>query len=141
MYYGLWSIHKLLLIVFISSLLKLNHMPLQSAIPILAFLDLNESISFYRKIGFNCNDKWKEYLMCSRDNIEIHLWKCNDENIPKNTGCYVRVNEIEILYAEFSALNIIHPHGKLEEKPWGLKQFSILDNSGNIIHFGEFLAS
>lgn len=115
-------------------------MPLQSAIPILAFLDLNESISFYRKIGFNCNDKWTEYLMCSRDNIEIHLWKCNDENIPKNTGCYVRVNEIEILYAEFSALNIIHPHGKLEEKPWGLKQFSILDNSGNIIHFGEFLA-
>lgn len=116
-------------------------MPLLSAIPILAFLEADKTLAFYRMLGFECNDNWKEYLMCSRDEIEIHLWKCNDENIPKNTGCYVRVNEIENLYAEFSALNIIHPHGKLEAKPWGLKQFSILDNSGNIIHFGEFITA
>ena len=77
-------------------------MPMQSAVPILAFLDANESASFYKKIGFDCNDNWKEYLMCSRDKIEIHLWKCDDPAIPKNTGCYVRVDEIDTL------LSLIH---------------------------------
>jgi hypothetical protein len=32
----------------------------------------------------------------------------------------------------------VHPNGKLENKPWGIRQFSILDNSGNILHFGEY---
>ena len=53
-------------------------MPLQSAIPILAFLNLEETAAFYRKIGFTVNTSWKEYLMCSRDGIEIHLWKCDN---------------------------------------------------------------
>lgn len=114
-------------------------MPLQSAIPILAFLDQPETEAFYRQLGFSCNSNWPDYLMCTRDNIEIHLWKCNDENIPKNTGCYIRVNDIDKLYQEFDALNIIHPNGKLENKPWKIRQFSILDNSGNIIHFGQYL--
>jgi hypothetical protein len=114
-------------------------MPLQSAIPILAFLEQTKTVAFYEQLGFSCNSNWPDYLMCARDNIEIHLWKCNDENIPKNTGCYIRVNEIDKLYKEFDALNIIHPNGKLENKPWKIRQFSILDNSGNIIHFGEFL--
>lgn len=112
-------------------------MPLQSAIPILAYLDKAETTSFYASIGFEYNDQYDGYIMCSRDAIEIHLWKCDDPAIPKNTGCYVRVNEIETLYASFQALNIIHPNGKLNVMPWGVKQFSILDNSGNIIHFGE----
>ena len=114
-------------------------MPLLTATPILAFLDLKETVSFYKKLGFECNDNWEEYLMCHRDSISIHLWKCNDESIPKNTGCYIYVSEIELLYKEFTALNIIHPNGKLEDKPWGMRQFSILDNSGNIIHFGQSL--
>jgi hypothetical protein len=114
-------------------------MPLQSAIPILAFLDQTKTVAFYEQLGFSCNSNWPDYLMCVRDNIEIHLWKCNDESIPKNTGCYIRVNEIDNLYKEFDALNIIHPNGKLENRPWKIRQFSILDNSGNIIHFGQFL--
>ncbi len=112
-------------------------MPLLTATPILAFLDTDETVAFYSKFGFDCNASWKGYIMCERDSISIHLWQCDDPSIPKNTGCYVYVNEIEALYKECEDLNIVHPNGKLEQKPWGLKQFSILDNSGNIIHFGQ----
>ena len=112
-------------------------MPLETAIPILAYLDKKETVSFYASLGFQCNAIWDGYIMCDRDKISIHLWKCDDPGIPKNTGCYVRVSEIDKLYAEFSALNIIHPNGPLETKPWGMRQFSILDNSGNIINFGQ----
>lgn len=112
-------------------------MSLLTAIPILAFLEANETIEFYQKLGFQCNANWDGYLMFNRDQISIHLWKCDDESIPKNTGCYINVDEIEKLYEEFSAFNIIHPNGQLEVKPWEMKQFSILDNSGNILHFGQ----
>lgn len=115
-------------------------MPLQIAIPQLAFLNLEETVEFYTKLGFKCNDNWKEYLMCSRDNIEIHLWKCDDPQIPKNTGCYVRVTEVDKLYEVYKALNIIHPNGPLTDRPWEMREFSILDNSGNIIHFGESIS-
>ena len=112
-------------------------MALLSATPILAFLDKDKTVTFYTQIGFECNANWDGYLMFKRDNISIHLWQCNDENIPKNTGCYVYVDQIQDLYQELSNLNFIHPNGKLETTPWGMKQFSILDNSGNIIHFGQ----
>jgi Glyoxalase superfamily protein len=115
-------------------------MPLEKAIPILAFLDLGASSAFYRSLGFECNDKWGNYLICSRDNIEIHLWQCDDPEIPKQTGCYVRVTGVKDLYEECQKLGVVHPNGKLEDKPWGIRQFSILDNSGNIIHFGEYLS-
>ena len=111
-------------------------MPLQTAIPILAFLDLQDTVKFYQQLGFH-NDNWKEYLMCGRDNIEIHLSKCDNPEIPKNTGCYVNVTEVDALYKECQKLDCIHPEGQLSDKPWEMRQFSIVDNSGNIIHFGQ----
>lgn len=114
-------------------------MALLAATPILAFLKPEETIAFYKKLGFTCNAEWPGYLMFQRDQVSIHLWLCDDENIPKNTGCYVKVKDIEDLYQECTALGIIHPQGKLEDKPWNMRQFSILDNSGNIIHFGQEL--
>ncbi|GAB1453064.1 hypothetical protein MASR2M47_31200 [Draconibacterium sp.] len=31
----------------------------------------------------------------------------------------------------------IHPNGKLETKPWGQKEFSILDPDNNLLTFGQ----
>ena len=33
----------------------------------------------------------------------------------------------------------IHPNGKLETKPWGFKEFAVLDPGGLCIHFAERL--
>ncbi len=112
---------------------------LKTAIPILAYLNDKETIAFYtQKLGFTSHGNWEGYLMFTKDEIELHLWICDDENIPKNTGCYIRLDEIETFYAECLKQNIVHPNGKLELKPWNIYQFSILDNSGNIINFGQF---
>ncbi|MBY0535668.1 MAG: VOC family protein [Chitinophagaceae bacterium] len=114
-------------------------MSLLAAVPILAYLNKEETVAFYTNLKFEVNAVWDGYIMCSRDEIEIHLWQCNDPEIPKNTGCYVRVNKIEGLNDECTLLGCVHPNGALEDKPWGMRQFSILDNSGNIIHFGQRL--
>jgi hypothetical protein len=31
----------------------------------------------------------------------------------------------------------IHPNGKLQTKPWGQKEFSILDPDNNLLTFGQ----
>ena len=114
---------------------------LKYAIPILASLNAEETIKFYEeKLGFTLHNNWDGYLIFSRNGVNIHLWPTNDAEIPKNTGCYVNVTEVDKLYAEFKAMGIIHPNGPLKLMPWKMKQFSILDNSGNIIHFGEQIA-
>lgn len=111
---------------------------LKSAVPILASLNVDETIKFYTDtLGFTFHSNWDGYLIFSRDDIQIHLWPTTDEQVPKNTGCYVNVAEVKSLYEEYSPKNIVHPNGDLEDKPWGMRQFSILDNNGNIIHFGE----
>jgi hypothetical protein len=89
-------------------------------------------------LGFEVGNDWDGYIITRKDQIEIHLWQCKDENLPKNTGCYIRYGRnIEDLYLKYSKESIIHENGKLELKPWGMKQFSILDNSGNSIHIGQ----
>ncbi|MGZ3755344.1 MAG: bleomycin resistance protein [Mucilaginibacter sp.] len=111
---------------------------LQSAVPILASLNEEETVKFYtEKLGFTFHSSWEGYLIFSREAVGIHLWPTTDPQIPKNTGCYVNVTEVDKLYAEYEPLGIIHPNGPLKLMEWGMKQFSILDNNGNIIHFGE----
>lgn len=114
---------------------------LHSAIPILASLNEDETVKFYtEKLGFTFHSSWDGYLIFSRDGVNIHLWPCDNAEIAKNTGCYVRVTEVDKLYAEYLTHDIIHPEGALKQMEWEMKQFSILDNNGNIIHFGESTA-
>lgn len=111
---------------------------LKYTVPILASLDEEETIKFYtEKLGFTFHSSWEGYLILSKDDVQVHLWPTTDPVIPKNTGCYINVTEVDKLYAEYEPLGVVHPNGKLEVKPWEMKQFSILDNNGNIIHFGE----
>jgi hypothetical protein len=111
---------------------------LQSASPILASLNADETIAFYTgKLNFNLDANWDGYLIFSRENISIHLWPCDNKLIAENTACYIYLTEIEKLYEEYKAKGIIHPNGPLKEMPWNMKQFSVLDNNSNLINFGE----
>jgi catechol 2,3-dioxygenase-like lactoylglutathione lyase family enzyme len=111
---------------------------LKTAIPILAFLDAQETIDFYSdKLGFKLISQWDGYLIFSKDEIFVHLWETDDEEIPKSTGCYIKVTEVDALFSSYDAAGIIHPNGRLADTPWGMRQFSVLDNNGNIIHFGQ----
>lgn len=109
------------------------------AIPQLPYLNKAETIRFYEDVlQFKVLSDWEGYLLCKKDQAEVHLWQCDNPLIPKNTGCYLRVHKnIERLYQQYEPHSILHPHGKLATKPWGMRQFSIVDNSGNILHFGQ----
>lgn len=111
---------------------------LKTAIPVLASLNEEETVKFYtEKLGFTFNTSWDGYLIMHRDDLFIHLWPCDNPEIAKNTGCYIFVTDVDTLYAEYKPRGIVHPNADLQIRPWKTKEFSILDNNGNIIHFGE----
>jgi len=110
----------------------------KAAVPILASLNTEETVKFYtEKLGFTFHSDWDGYLIFSRDGMDLHFWSTDNPDYPKNTGCYINVTEVDKLYEEYKIHQVIHPEGALKDMSWEMRQFSILDNNGNIIHFGE----
>jgi uncharacterized glyoxalase superfamily protein PhnB len=46
------------------------------------------------------------------------------------------VEDAEALYSEFAAFGLVNLH-PIEEKPWGMKEFAIIDPHGNLIRIGQ----
>ena len=106
-------------------------------VPVLPALDLAQTILFYEaKLGFNAYNHG-DYVTMEKDGARIHFFQCNDQYICENSGCYIYVKNIEDLYVRLSALDIIHPNGKLSDKAWGMREFCVLDNNRNLLRFGE----
>lgn len=115
-------------------------MTLLKSSPVLASLNTNETVAFYHdKLNFKIGWHDENYVIIGRDKIEIHFWKCDDEVFPQNTSCYVYVDQVDKLYEEFEKAGVVHPNGKIEDKPYGIREFAILDIHGNMIKFGEEL--
>ncbi len=79
------------------------------------------------------------YLMLEKDLIQLHFFLFENLNPFENYGqIYIRTDQIDTLYQSFLERNTpIHPNGKLSLKPWGQKEFSILDPDHNLITFGQ----
>lgn len=96
--------------------------------------------SFYiTQLKFSELADYGNYLLLKRDQIEIHFFEFKDLNPKENYGqVYVRTNNIESLYQEFLDNHVpIHPNGQLETKPWGQREFALLDPDHNLLTFGQ----
>jgi len=101
-----------------------------------------ETLEFYRdKLKFEVfgSTNFDGYLMLQKDTIQIHFFEHKNLDPLENYGqVYIRTNDIESLFETFVNANvIIHPAGNLEVKPWGQKEFSILDPDHNLLTFGQ----
>ena len=102
----------------------------------------NKSITrnFYmNQLGFQEIGDYEGYLMVQKDNIEIHFFEFKELNPKENYGqIYIRTNDINNLYQTLiDNKTEIHPNGKLQIKPWGQKEFALLDPDSNLLTFGE----
>jgi catechol 2,3-dioxygenase-like lactoylglutathione lyase family enzyme len=107
-------------------------------IPVLPALNMKETLAFYEHhLGFKQRHIEKEFGIITKDDLEIHFWLCDERKICESSGCRILVKGIDELYGSLEQ-SIIHPNAKLESKPWGAKEFGMLDNSGNLITFAEY---
>ena len=79
------------------------------------------------------------YLMVQKDSIQIHFFEFKELDPKENYGqVYIRTDRIEALYQwVLDKKTDIHPAGHLQTKPWGQKEFSLLDPDNNLLTFGQ----
>jgi catechol 2,3-dioxygenase-like lactoylglutathione lyase family enzyme len=100
--------------------------------------------AFYiNSLGFQQmgSEDYDGYLMLERDDIEIHFFEFSELDPAINYGgVYIRTNDIDGLYRSLLDNGTpIHPNGPLAVKPWGQKEFAILDPDNNLLTFGQGL--
>lgn len=79
------------------------------------------------------------YLILQKDNILIHFFEFAALNPADNYGqVYIRTNAIDELFQQCLDTGVaIHPNSPLQTKPWGQKEFALLDPDSNLLTFGQ----
>ena len=82
---------------------------------------------------------YDEYLMVEKDSIQIHFFEFKELDPKENYGqVYIRTDDIDKLYQSMLDNKVtIHPAAALQTKPWGQKEFALLDPDNNLLTFGQ----
>lgn len=85
------------------------------------------------------NGDYEEYLMVKKDHVQLHFFQFKELDPRENYGqVYIRTDDIDNLYQFLLERNVrIHPNAPLQIKPWGQKEFSLLDPDNNLLTFGQ----
>ncbi len=113
---------------------------LKDIIPKLPMRNKSLTKEFYlNQLSFELMADYGDYILLKKDEIEIHFFEFKDLNPKENYGqVYIRLNNIDELYKELLERKIsIHPNSPLEIKPWGQKEFALLDPDNNLLTFGQ----
>jgi hypothetical protein len=112
---------------------------LDRSAPVLASLDIERTVEFYcSRLGFNrVLAEPGVWGIVARDSVQIHFWACADRNIAENTSCRIYVTGVDDLFREFERSAVIHPNAPLQLKPWGAREFGVVDLDGNLLTFAE----
>lgn len=77
------------------------------------------------------------FILRFKENERFIMFKELD---PKENyeGVYIRTDDIDKLYQSLlDSKTRIHPNENLEIKPWGQKEFTLLDPDNNLLTFGQ----
>lgn len=96
---------------------------------------------YLNKLGFSEFGRadYDGYLMVQKDNIQIHFFEFKEIDPNENYGqAYIRTDNIEEWYQLALDNNLNMPEaGRLHIKPWGQKEFAVLDPDNNLLTFGQ----
>jgi hypothetical protein len=133
-----------------------------TSFPILPTHDVALAVALFEQLGFEAQTYTSDgYAILRRSGIELHFTATEDVDPLHNNGmAFVRLRDARALYEEFKAsgaLPIMAPASigpdelrrmwdagesiarmtEIEDKPWGIREFAILDPSNNLIRFGQ----
>lgn len=122
-------------------------MRMERSEPILPARDLEETRTFYEQLGFH---PWRrgrgprEYEIVSRGHLVIHFFAEPGLTPGENeTSCYWRVRDADRCYQEFARLKLpsegIPRLTAPVDQPWGMREFTLVDPSGNLVRIGHDL--
>jgi catechol 2,3-dioxygenase-like lactoylglutathione lyase family enzyme len=119
--------------------------PHDIAIPILPSRSLPDTLTFYQRLGFEgAIHSHGDYAILRLGTVEIHFFT-HRELVPAESSamCYLRVLDATAIYHAFASAELprrgIPRMEPLEDKPWGMREFAIVDADGNLLRIGQTL--
>jgi catechol 2,3-dioxygenase-like lactoylglutathione lyase family enzyme len=107
------------------------------AVPIFPSRDLEETLAFYRRLGFRgALIAEHRYVIVNRGEFaEIHFYEAAETDPATNShGCYLSVDDAALLHGEWSGVEGVNEPREME---WGMREFAVVDPSGNLIRVGS----
>ena len=136
--------------------------PVGTSVPILPSHDVAIAVELFERLGFESDVYTTDgYAILRRSGIELHFTATEHVDPLHNNGmAFVRLHDARALYDEFVATGAlpvvpassIGPEelqrmwdagesiarmSEIEDKPWGIREFAVLDPSNNLIRFGQ----
>ena len=119
----------------------------EHAVPILPSRDLEATLAFYERLGFESRGEPIEvyrYLIVGRGGIELHFWDAPDvDPLTTDASCYVRVRDADALHDEWKRIGVQTDRatGSRLMPPvttdYGMREFALVDPSGNLLRVGS----
>ena len=115
------------------------------AIPTLPSRDVTETVTFDRRRGFEGGvHSQGDYAILTRGTLELHFFTHSDlRPEDSSAGCYLRVLDVDAIYRAFAAAELprqgIPRIDALQDKPWGLREFAVVDADGNLVRIGQII--
>ncbi len=115
------------------------------AIPILPARDLEETIEFYKVLGFALAYRHLElddYIILRRDKLELQFFQWPPLDTQATfAGSYLRVTDVEAIYQSFAAARLpargTPSLGGIRRRAWAMREFHLVDCNGNLLRVGE----
>lgn len=130
-------------------------MNMLQAIPAMPVREMERSVGFYRDLlGFTVRHWEGGFAVLECGGVEVHLWHSGDESwrtredkrpiisgaesfIAGTASFRIRVEGVDELHSRLTPFGIMHPNTKLGDRPWGVREFDVLDPDSNLITFYE----
>lgn len=111
--------------------------------PTLPVADLREAIEFYERAGFGVrvyqedeNDPGEGFAFVSYDDQSVFdLDVAEMDPATNRAGCYLIVQDADDWHARMAADGL--PVTAIEDQPWGMREFTLTDPSGNKVRIGR----
>jgi uncharacterized glyoxalase superfamily protein PhnB len=109
---------------------------LEKIMPELPLTDVGAGVKYYRDVlGFRINYEQDDIGVMDRDDVRL-LLIARTERYKGIGSAYVYVEDADALHAELRSKGA-NVQGEPISRPWGLREFRVLDLEGNQITFGQ----
>lgn len=118
-----------------------------AAVPVLPVSDQRRAAAFYvEALGFVelLDEAGRGMGILNRDAVQLHLWVADgsapgaEEHLAGTGSCRIEVAGVDELHRRCAQMGIVHAHGSISDRPWGAREFSVLDPDGNLVTLYEW---
>ena len=110
--------------------------PAGAATPILQVHDMSEALTFWKATGFDVEPYDENYVFVSRNGELLHLAADPTLDPTRNSAaCYIHARNVDELHTTWKAVGL--PVSDIADQPWGMREFSVKDPSGNLVRVGR----